>query len=97
MANKKTEQKGGLTRFKPGHPGGPGRPKGVPNSTTVTIKQALLKSFSDGNGVEWLKNLMRADAKTYATLLLRLIPQEQAAADDDTGNPVARDPDDDIV
>lgn len=35
--------------FKPGHPGGPGRPKGSPNKLTRTVRQAFEEAFEELN------------------------------------------------
>ena len=72
-----------------------GRPKGSRNAVTFTMKQALEQAFWDAGGVEWLCRLADKEPKVFAMLLLRLIPQEQAASDDDDWL-VVYDPDSDI-
>ena len=58
---------------------GMGRPKGSPNKTTKTLKEALLASFETLGGEEWLVSLAESDPKAYASLLGRLVPSEISA------------------
>ena len=58
---------------------GMGRPKGSPNKTTRTLKEALLASFETLGGEEWLVQLAGSDPKAYAGLLGRLVPSEISA------------------
>mgnify|MGYP000688706089 CR=1 FL=1 len=51
-------------KFVPGHPGGPGRPKGSPNKSTANAREAIAR-FVDGNAhklQKWLDQIA-ADEK----------------------------------
>ena len=76
MADKETASKPARVNRSPvgsGKPG-PGRPKGSPNKVTTAVREALLQSFHDLGGVEYLKQLARTEPKAYATLLGKCIP-----------------------
>ena len=53
----------------------PGRPKGVPNKTTTSIREALLKTFDNIGGVSWMEQLAKDEPRAFAQLLAKLIPQ----------------------
>lgn len=80
-----------------GNKAGPGRPKGSPNKTTATLKEAILKAADavgeDGQGkdklVGYLKKVAREDVKAFSGLLGKVLPLQVAGADDDEGNPTA--------
>lgn len=80
-----------------GNNAGPGRPKGSPNKTTATLKEAILKAADavgeDGRGkgklVGYLKKVAREDVKAFSGLLGKVLPLQVAGADDDEGNPTA--------
>ena len=57
---------------------GKGRPKGSRNKITMNMKQALEQAFWDVGGVQWLVTLAKTEPRTFAMLLAKLIPQEQA-------------------
>jgi len=66
----------------------PGRPKGVPNKMTSQLKGAVLQSFLDLGGVDYLVKLGKEYPKVYATLLAKLIPNTVNTTDsngDETG------------
>ncbi len=67
-----------MANFKKGEKRSPkaGRRKGVPNKTTVLIKEALLESFNQLGGVNYLLMLAASEPKSYAMLLARIIPAE---------------------
>ena len=48
---KKLDHKG---KFEPGHPGGPGRPKGVPNKTTRLAKAVIAEAADRLGGADRL-------------------------------------------
>jgi hypothetical protein len=72
-------------KFAPGNRASPGRPRGSPNRSTTELKSAILQALDQAGGIEYLTRLANTDAKTFATLLLRLLP---AAPADASGNEV---------
>lgn len=75
---------------------GKGRKAGSRNKITLSMKKAIEQAFWDNDGIAWLGELMREEPKVFATLLLRLIPQEQAEASEEDNNPIHSDPDSDL-
>jgi hypothetical protein len=75
---------------------GKGRPKGAPNKTTATLKQAILaaaeQTGQDGAGKDgltgYLKHVAASDVKAFASLLGRVLPTELTGAD---GGPIETD------
>jgi hypothetical protein len=55
---------------------GAGRPKGVPNKVTRTIKQAVLESFEAVGAAEYLKQVAHDDPRTYLQVVAKIIPAE---------------------
>jgi hypothetical protein len=61
---------------------GPGRPKGLPNKTTATLKEAILKAAQsvgeDGNGKDgltgYLVRVAKQDVKAFSGLLGKVLP-----------------------
>ncbi|WP_123103936.1 DUF5681 domain-containing protein [Acidithiobacillus sulfuriphilus] len=96
MADKESgENRNQQGQFLPGNCANPGgRPKGSRNATTMTLQQALLESFHQLGGVQWLVQLGRTEPRTFATLLLRLLPQAQPEESDD--EVLVDDPDPDV-
>ncbi len=68
---------------------GPGRPKGLPNKTTATLKEAILKAGElvgeDGKGKDgltgYLVRVAKTDTKAFAGLLGKVLPM-QVTGDD---------------
>ena len=60
----------------------PGRPKGVPNKTGVTIKEAIMKTFQNLGGTKWLEKLANDEPKAFAQLLSRVMPQGVQSVDE---------------
>ncbi len=60
--------------FQPGHPGGPGRPKGAPNKTTRDIRQAYqnLVEMNLENMTSWLASVAAEDPEKAMDLMLKL-------------------------
>ena len=63
---------------------GPGRPKGVPNKTTVALKEAILAAAEEHgeddqgtNGLKgYLRKVAREDVKAFSGLLGRVLPMQ---------------------
>ena len=62
---------------------GPGRPPGLANKATRTLKTAILNAFEKVGGEEYLIRVAREDPKTFCTLLGKVLPT-QLAGDPDT-------------
>lgn len=66
---------------------GKGRRKGVPNKLTVTIKEAIEKSFDEVGGVKYLAEMAREQPVAYMTLLGKVLPTQINANVDVVGMP----------
>ena len=55
---------------------GKGRPKGVLNKTTASVKKAIEEAFDRAGGVEYLVKVAHKDPRAFLSLLARLIPQD---------------------
>ena len=62
------------TQFKPGHPGGPGRPKGSRNKLSQAFIDALCEDFTDNPEV--LAILRTENPAAYANVIAKIIPKE---------------------
>lgn len=66
-------------------PVSPGRPKGVPNKTTLEIKTAIIEAFEKAGGVDYLVTLAKEDPRTFCALVGKVIPLQVTG---DPDNPV---------
>lgn len=64
---------------------GPGRPKGLPNKTTMEIKTAIIEAFEKAGGVDYLVQLAKEDPRTFCALVGKVIPLQVTG---DPENPV---------
>ena len=55
---------------------GKGRPKGVLNKTTASVKAAIEEAFDKAGGVEYLVKVANKDPRAFLSLLARLIPTD---------------------
>ena len=62
------------TQFKPGNPGGPGRPKGSRDKLSFAFIEALAKTFED-KGLESLEQLMDEQPAQYHNIIAKLMPK----------------------
>ena len=62
---------------------GPGRPRGMPNKLTTTVKEAIAQAFDEVGGVDYLKNVAMTDPAVFCTLLGKLLPMQLANAEGD--------------
>lgn len=53
---------------------GPGRPKGVPNKTTKTIRAAIEASFEKVGGANYLARMAIEQPTAYMSLLAKVLP-----------------------
>ena len=60
---------------------GPGRPKGIPNKTTQSVKEAIERAFDKLGGTDYLVHVGQTDPRTFCALLSRLLPTKLANAD----------------
>lgn len=72
---KKMETNG---RFVEGHPGGPGRPKGVPNKTTSLAKSVIAEAAEQLGGtqrlVQWARENQGNERVFWGTIYPKLLP-----------------------
>ena len=60
---------------------GPGRPKGIPNKTTQSVKEAIERAFDKLGGTDYLVHVGQSDPRTFCALLSRLLPTKLSNAD----------------
>lgn len=60
---------------------GPGRPKGMQNKLTVSIREAIENAFTELGGMSYLVHVGRTDPRTFCALLSKLLPTKLANAD----------------
>jgi len=60
---------------------GPGRPKGLPNKVTQSVKEAIERAFDKLGGTDYLVHVGRSDPRTFCALLGKLLPTKLANAD----------------
>jgi len=60
---------------------GPGRPKGIPNKITLSVREAIERAFDNLGGASYLEHVGRTDPRTFCALLSRLLPTKLANAD----------------
>ena len=60
---------------------GPGRPKGMQNALTVSLKEAIQNAFTELGGMSYLVHVGRTDPRTFCALLSKLLPTKLANAD----------------
>lgn len=74
-------------------PRSPGRPKGTPNKTTATLKEAILLAAEEtgedtkgkGGLVGYLRRVAKEDVKAFSGLLGKVLPMQVTGED---GGPV---------
>ena len=60
---------------------GPGRPAGIPNKLTLSVKEAVERAFDKLGGASYLEHVGRTDPRTFCALLSKLLPTKLANAD----------------
>ena len=60
---------------------GPGRPKGMQNALTVSVRDAIENAFNKLGGASYLEHVGRTDPRTFCALLSKLLPTKLANAD----------------
>lgn len=60
---------------------GKGRPKGVPNKSTIAVKQALQDAFDQIGGVERLAKFADENPDEFYKLWVKILPQEISGVD----------------
>lgn len=60
---------------------GPGRPAGIPNKVTQSVKEAIERAFEELGGTDYLVHVGKSDPRTFCALLSRLLPTKLANAD----------------
>ena len=62
-----------------------GRPKGVRNKLTATVKEAIVEAFNQVGGVNYLVSIAKDDPKTFCALVGKVIPLQVTGED---GKPI---------
>ena len=60
---------------------GPGRPKGMQNALTVSVRDAIENAFNKLGGASYLEHVGRTDPRTFCALLSKLLPTKLSNAD----------------
>lgn len=60
---------------------GPGRPKGIPNKITLSVRDAIENAFQELGGMSYLVHVGRNDPRTFCALLSKLLPTKLSNAD----------------
>lgn len=60
---------------------GPGRPAGIPNKVTQSVKEAIERAFEQLGGASYLVHVGKTDPRTFCALLSKLLPTKLANAD----------------
>jgi hypothetical protein len=60
-----------------------GRQKGTPNKITKTIREAILESFENLGGSEYLERMARIEPVAYMTLLGKVLPTQLTGLEDE--------------
>jgi hypothetical protein len=60
---------------------GPGRPKGLPNKVTQSVKEAIENAFQELGGMSYLVHVGQTDPRTFCALLSKLLPTKLSNAD----------------
>ena len=60
---------------------GPGRPKGIPNKITLSVREAIENAFQELGGMSYLVHVGRTDPRTFCALLSKLLPTKLSNAD----------------
>ena len=60
---------------------GPGRPAGIPNKVTQSVKEAIERAFDKLGGTDYLVHVGKTDPRTFCALLSKLLPTKLANAD----------------
>ncbi len=73
-----------MTKFPPRKSGNPkGRPRGVRNKLTASVKGAIMHAFEEVGGVDYLVKVAEDDPKTFCGLLAKVLPL--TASDSEAG------------
>ena len=59
-----------------------GRPKGVQNKFTLTLKEAILASFTKVGGIDYLERQARENPQAYLALLAKVLPMQVTGPND---------------
>ena len=71
-------------QFKPGNPGGPGRPKGARSRLGEAFINAVLTDF-EAHGVGAIESVRKDDPSTYMRVIAGILPKEVTG---DNGEPL---------
>lgn len=65
---------------------GPGRPKGMPNKTTIAVKEAVLAALDKAGGVDYLVTQAEENPTAFLTLVGKVLPLQVIG---DKSNPLS--------
>ena len=71
--------------FQAGQAAGPGRPKGIPNKVSQTLKEMILGSLDRVGGEEYLAKLAIENSSAYAGLIGKVLPTTLATDESNGG------------
>ena len=60
-----------------------GRTKGTPNKVHAAVKEAIIAAFDKLGGEAYLVEVAKSDARTFCTLLGKVLPMQLTGAGDD--------------
>lgn len=72
------------TQFKPGHPGGPGRPPGMRNRLSEAFIKVLCEDF-EANGKATIEKLRVESPAQYSNVIAKLMPKLMELSGPDGG------------
>ena len=73
---KPVSKRGGARPNSGGSRAGAGRPKGVPNKLTRTVKEAIEQAFHGVGGAQYLMEQAQQNPQAFMTLLGKIIPAQ---------------------
>ena len=81
-------RKAGGRPFTKGKPGGPGRPRGVPNKVTMALKEMILQALSNVGGIAYLERQARKQPGHFLSLVGRILPLQVKEGGDEPQVPL---------
>src|SRR5271154_6858999 len=73
-----------MGKMVPGHPKAGGRPKGVQNKITVSLREAIMNAFTKVGGEDYLVKVAKKNPAVFCALLARILPLQLTAGGGDS-------------